>query len=233
LLRDGITLALVGAPNVGKSSLLNRLAGESRAIVTPVPGTTRDLVRVELSLDGLPVEVVDTAGLRDTAEPVEIEGVRLAREQAETADVVLWITDATSKVQPECLPPADPGTRRLGVINKIDLTDLPPGRDVDGPIAIVRISALTGAGIDDLRLAIREAVGYQAHEGNFTARKRHLLGLDEAVAALDRAAQLRSAEIELLAEELRLAHAALGGIVGQMTPDELLGEIFASFCIGK
>ncbi len=236
MLHDGMTLALIGAPNVGKSSLLNRLAGEERAIVTEIPGTTRDLVRADLILDGLPVEVVDTAGLRATDDAVEQAGVALARNQAERADLVLWLESADG---PEGTAEIDgldlvPG-RVLRVHNKVDLTALPPGL-VESQAAeppMVRISALTGAGVEALREEIKRSVGYQPGTAGFTARRRHLLALDEATAAVENARALAAGEIELLAEELRTGHRALGEIVGAMTSDELLGEIFSSFCIGK
>jgi len=235
MLRDGISIALVGEPNVGKSSLLNRLAGEDKAIVTEVPGTTRDLVSVPLNIGGLPVEVVDTAGLRETEDPVELEGVRRARRQAELADVVLWVTDSVAgEIAPTVTLEQIGSARLIRVVNKIDLTGLPPGRSVgSGAASEVRVSARTGAGMDALTEVVQEKVGFRAPETAFTARRRHLLALDRALDALERARAYGAGEEELMAEELRLSHLALGEIVGEMTPDDLLGEIFASFCIGK
>jgi len=243
LLRDGITVAILGAPNVGKSSLLNSLAGEDRAIVTDVPGTTRDLVRVDLNLGGLPVAIVDTAGLRESLDPVEREGVRRARAQAGLADLLLLVSDLTSSGGAAALPEIEiEGAAVIEVLNKVDLTGLEPGLVVDElrgsaapqPVA-VRVSAVTHAGIGALRSEMMKAVGFADRPGMFTARQRHLAGLEEALTAVSRCVELltSAAPGELVAEELRMAHQALGGIVGEMSADELLGEIFASFCIGK
>jgi tRNA modification GTPase len=238
MLRDGIALALLGPPNVGKSSLLNALAGEERAIVTQIPGTTRDLVRVPLNIGGLPVEVVDTAGLRQTSDPVEVEGVRRAREQGSLADVVLWLSDLSAAGEADQVPVEIERDRLILVGNKVDLTDLAPGRvgaDNQPPAdsCEVRISAATGAGLEALTAAVLGRVGYQSQETAFTARQRHLQALDKAMRHLRRGQTLAASEIELVAEELRLAHLALGEIVGEMTADELLGEIFGTFCVGK
>jgi tRNA modification GTPase len=236
LLRDGITVTLLGAPNVGKSSLLNALLGEDRAIVTDVPGTTRDLVRADLDLGGLPVEIIDTAGLRDSDDPAEREGVRRAVAEAAQADLVLTVVDLSASQQcPQTS--ASQAERAIRVLNKVDLTDLEPGLVElgDTETATVRVSAVTGAGMTDLRAAMMSAVGFSDQPGTFTARQRHLQGLERALEGLARASALVVSEApgELIAEELREVHQALGGIVGEMTADELLGEIFASFCIGK
>ncbi|MEE8078010.1 MAG: tRNA uridine-5-carboxymethylaminomethyl(34) synthesis GTPase MnmE [Pseudomonadales bacterium] len=238
LLRDGVTLALLGAPNVGKSSLLNALAGEARAIVTDIPGTTRDLVQVDLVLDGLPVVVVDTAGLRESADPIELEGVRRARREGVNADIVLGVV-AVDEQQTEwsfdtleaVLPDLDP-SRLIQIANKIDLV---PDMADSLPAGVVAVSALTGQGLDALIAVIKNAVGYAADGGRFTARKRHVLALEAALAAAHRCRTLATGTMagELIAEELRQVHAALGDIVGEMTSDELLGEIFSRFCIGK
>ena len=246
LLRDGITVTLLGAPNVGKSSLLNALAGEDRAIVTDVPGTTRDLVRANLDLGGLPVEIIDTAGLRDSNDPAEREGVRRAVAEAGQADLVLMVADLSGSQEcPQTQGLEAESTLAIRVLNKVDLTDLEPGLVRQGVAGdgmagamdppTVRVSAVTGAGIADLRAAMMAAVGFTDQPGTFTARQRHLLGLERALERLGRAGALVGSEApgELIAEELRDAHQALGGIVGEMTADELLGEIFASFCIGK
>ena len=235
LLRDGIRLALLGAPNAGKSSLLNYLAGEERAIVTESPGTTRDLVRVPVHIGGLPVEVIDTAGLRDTEDVIEREGVRRALEQSEHADVVLWLADLTDPAaMPETLAHLDEA-RLIRVGTKADLGRGIAAADqasVESAVD-VRISVVTGAGIDDLVKMVQRRAGFQAPEAAFTARQRHLVALDEAAEHLSASLGQVSGEIELVAEELRLAHLALGEIVGELTPDELLGEIFSTFCIGK
>ncbi|MEM8768762.1 MAG: tRNA uridine-5-carboxymethylaminomethyl(34) synthesis GTPase MnmE [Pseudomonadota bacterium] len=236
LLRDGIKLAIVGAPNVGKSSLLNQLSGESRAIVTDIPGTTRDLVAAEIDIDGLRLEIVDTAGLRETDDTVEAEGVRRALAEAAEADVVLylqtWGEDQTDRsVNPYSLPLE----RVLGVWNKVDLA-----KDLEAVAAArdagqILVSATTGEAFTELRAAIRDRVGYSPSSNLFTARKRHLIALATALEAV-RTARLQAADTlpgELIAEELKAAHAALGEIVGELTSDALLGEIFSTFCIGK
>ncbi len=238
LLRDGIAVALVGAPNVGKSSLLNRLAGVERAIVTDIPGTTRDAIEADLILDGLAVQVVDTAGLRESTDPVEREGVRRARERASRADLVLVLED--DRDDAEALPAGRLGAdvepeRLIRVRNKVDLSGGEPGKCADGESATVRVSALTGAGIRELVALIKERVGFAAEGTAFTARRRHIEALQSARDALERARALLDAggAAELVAEELRAVHSALGGIVGAVSADDLLGEIFSSFCIGK
>ncbi|MGE0625106.1 MAG: tRNA uridine-5-carboxymethylaminomethyl(34) synthesis GTPase MnmE [Pseudomonadales bacterium] len=242
-LRDGITLAIVGAPNVGKSSLLNRLVGESRAIVTDIPGTTRDLIRADLDLDGLPVEIVDTAGLRDAADAVEAEGVRRALNEAREADFVLVLTALapengriTDPGSTESLPSGVSPDRVIRVLNKLDLADDPDEvRRSAMSVDTLAISAATGVGVDELRRRIRDRAGYVPGGKVFTARQRHLEALDQAAAATDRALELAADGLpgELIAEELRGVHAALGSIVGETTSDALLGEIFSRFCIGK
>ena len=231
LLTQGVSIAIIGAPNAGKSSLLNRLSGEEAAIVTDIPGTTRDLLKVDLVLDGLPIRLVDTAGLRDTADPVEVEGVRRARQAAETADLILEVCDLA--VTRERTEPSSP-ERTLRVENKIDLVDVPPGLVGDSPSS-VRVSCLTGAGIDALKGAIKYRVGFTGESSTFSARQRHIEALNAALAALENAAERleSNAAAEIIAEELRLAHLALGEITGETTPDDLLGSIFATFCIGK
>ena len=231
LLTQGVSIAIIGAPNAGKSSLLNRLSGEEAAIVTDIPGTTRDLLKVDLVLDGLPIRLVDTAGLRDTADPVEVEGVRRARLAAEQADLILEVFDlAVTQVKAE---PSSP-ERTLRVENKIDLVNVPPGLAEDSP-STVRVSCLTGDGIEALKGAIKHRVGFTGEGSTFSARQRHIEALNAALAALENAAErLKSnAAAEVIAEELRLAHLALGEITGETTPDDLLGSIFATFCIGK
>ncbi|MGH8495996.1 MAG: tRNA uridine-5-carboxymethylaminomethyl(34) synthesis GTPase MnmE [Gammaproteobacteria bacterium] len=240
LLQEGMTVVLAGRPNVGKSTLLNRLAGREAAIVTAVPGTTRDVLRERIDIDGLPLHVIDTAGLRDTDDIVEKEGVRRTREQIAQADRVLLIVDAAD-------PHPDDEPRRLldesareipltMVRNKIDLTGEPPGIEQRNETALLRISAATGAGLDALRAHLEDCVGYRSGDaGMLTARRRHLNALATARAHVQtgRAELLASAAGDLLAEELRLAQTALGEITGEVTSDELLGRIFASFCIGK
>ncbi len=232
LLNDGITVAILGAPNVGKSSLLNVLSGEERAIVTDIPGTTRDLLHVDLTLQGLPVRIVDTAGLSDSRDPVEIEGVRRAERQAVEADLVLWVSEA-GREEIRVWPGSD---NTIRVANKVDLTELEAGlaQRPDGQSHVL-VSAKTGAGIDALRAHILEKAGFAGDASTFTARKRHLLALEEAMAALQRGQTLiaENLQTELVAEELRIVHEALGTIAGVVSADDLLGEIFANFCIGK
>jgi len=237
LLRDGIHVVLAGRPNSGKSSLLNRLAGYAAAIVTEVPGTTRDLVRERLDIDGLPVHLIDTAGLRDTSDVVEREGVQRTRGELQVADLALVVVDAAA---------GDPGTTLLAEVpagvpvilvrNKIDLTGEAAGSDPGASPPVVRLSALTGAGLDDLRRLIKSRVGYaDPGEGTVIARQRHLDSIRRArahfEAGRERLEQERAGE--LLAEELREAQEALAEITGEFSSDDLLGRIFGSFCIGK
>ena len=231
LLNQGASIAIVGPPNVGKSSLLNRLSGESAAIVTDIPGTTRDLLKVDLVLDGLPLRLVDTAGLRDSGDPVEMEGMRRARSEAEQADLIIQVSDAAAH---EASVPLFAADRTIQVENKIDLTGAAPGL-APGQWTSIRLSCLTGAGLADLVALIKAQVGFTGEGAAFSARHRHLQALAEASTALQAAAQrLREqAPGEVIAEDLRLAHQALGGITGEMTAEDLLGSIFRSFCIGK
>ena len=223
LLRTGLHVVIAGEPNVGKSSLLNRLAGEERAIVTPIAGTTRDALREPLDIEGVPLTLVDTAGLRETRDEIERLGVERTRREIERADLVLAIADAASG-----RPPAASGTPQLAVYNKIDLV---PG--FVPPAGAVAVSAKTGAGLGSLRQAILRAAGWSSSgESTFLARERHLRALESACSRLAAAAgELERAE--LFAEELRLALEALGAITGEFTADDLLGEIFKRFCIGK
>ena len=232
LLKDGLNVVIAGAPNVGKSSLLNRLSGEDRAIVTSVPGTTRDILDADFDLDGMPVRVVDTAGLRNTADAVEAEGVNRARRAMAKADLVLWVMDDRGAPSGECPQvEADTGAASIVARNKADLSGRPTGRLAPG---VVRICALSGEGVDALATEIKHAAGYRAGEGGFTARARHLDALAAADAALATASErLLANQGELVAEDLREAHDHLGAIVGRVSADDLLGEIFASFCIGK
>ncbi len=232
LLRSGLRVVIAGQPNVGKSSLLNRLAGEELAIVTPVPGTTRDSVRQAIQVEGVPLNVVDTAGLRDTADEVERIGIERAWTELERADLALLIVDARSGVTPsdDAIAARLPERlARLVVHNKIDLVGAAP-RAED---TVVFLSAKTGAGIDLLRARLLAHAGWHsAEESVFIARERHLVALRRAAERLGAAAgQLAAAE--LFAEELRLAQGELGAITGEFTADDLLGEIFARFCIGK
>ncbi len=235
-LRDGLHAVLIGPPNAGKSSLLNALAGSERAIVTDIAGTTRDTLRETIRIDGLELELVDTAGLREGGDAIEREGMRRARAEMQRADLAIVVLDARD---PEAGrqavgDAAAQAARQLWVLNKCDLLPQwpqPAGGDV------IAISAASGQGLDQLHARLRELASEGAGEGQqgeFSARLRHVQAIVLAAAHLDDAeAQLRHDHLELAAEELRLAHQALGEITGRMTADDLLGRIFSSFCIGK
>jgi len=238
-LRDGLHVVIVGAPNVGKSSLLNALADSPRAIVTEIPGTTRDLLREAIRIDGIELLLVDTAGLRATDDPIEAEGVRRAEQERRAADLELLVLDASAPGSTPEWPPAV--APRLVVHNKCDLlARAPPPDRAGGPApdtaiapGVVHVSARTGAGIETLRRLLARAAGSdEAGAGTFSARARHVHALERTLVHLAAAADEQLAP-ELLAEELRLAQLELDGITGRHTSDELLGEIFASFCIGK
>ena len=254
LLRDGLVVVLIGAPNVGKSSLLNQLAGDEVAIVTPIAGTTRDTVRSEIEVRGIPLSVIDTAGLRPTDDPIETLGIERTWAAIGRADLALVLVDA--KATHAGLARADaailaqlPATLpRIVIHNKIDLLAVAPrselhatGEDdlttAPGKRRHVWLSAKTGAGVDLLRQEILAVVGaHEDMEGAFLARERHLRALSDAAARLSAAAEhLMAARppLELFAEELRSAQVALGTITGEFTADDLLGAIFSRFCIGK
>jgi tRNA modification GTPase len=226
LLRSGIHVVLAGRPNVGKSSLLNRLAGDERAIVTPIPGTTRDALREPVQIEGVPLVLVDTAGLRISTDIVERIGIERTRRELERADAVIAIYEALrGKDELDNLPP---GVPIVEVYNKADLAP-----EFAAPAGALAVSAKTGQGIERLRRVILEAAGwFSTGEPVFLARERHLRALERAREHLDAAAR-ESRRWEFFAEELRLAHAALGAITGEFSADDLLGEIFARFCIGK
>ncbi len=234
LLHDGIRIVLAGEPNVGKSSLLNALAGDDVAIVTPIAGTTRDTVRSRVSLRGLPAEIIDTAGLRDTDDPVEAMGIARTRAAIVDADLALVLVEADTVVPERLLAELPHKLPRIIVRNKIDLAKplaIEPHADDNG----VWLSAKSGAGVELLVDTIAESVGFNyREEGGFMARERHLTALRSAQVHLTAAAaHLEHIALELFAEELRLAHEALGVITGEFTADDLLGEIFSRFCIGK
>jgi tRNA modification GTPase len=242
LLREGLNVVIAGRPNAGKSSLLNKLAQDDVAIVADVPGTTRDVLRRQVHLDGLPVNLIDTAGLRSTVDVVEAEGVRRAHSEIAKADRVLYVWDAAVAggespwaLELEQLPAEVPVTL---VFNKIDLRGTAPrfeAGDAAGPPRVY-LSALNGAGLALLRAHLKESAGYQDSEsGVFSARRRHLDALRRARRHVQDAAETLSntRAFELFAEDLRLAQQALGEITGEFTSEDLLGEIFSSFCIGK
>jgi tRNA modification GTPase len=226
LLRTGIHVVLAGRPNVGKSSLLNRLAGEDRAIVTPVAGTTRDALREPIQIEGVPLVLVDTAGLRASVDVVERLGIERTRQELERADLVLLVHEAGHADSPPSNLPAD--VPRIELYNKVDLA---PG--FLAPAGALAVSAKTGQGLDALRKAILQAAGWHGTgESVFLARERHLRALENARAHLEQAGR-EMPRWELFAEELRLAQVALGAITGEFAADDLLGEIFSRFCIGK
>ncbi len=231
LLRDGFRVVLSGAPNAGKSSLLNHLLREQRAIVSDIPGTTRDVLEQYLDLDGLPVLLVDTAGIRESRDEIEAEGVRRARAARSGADLVLHVVDHAA--DGDALPAADDsGAPLLTVFNKIDRSGHMPGAEKSA----IYLSAKTGAGVSLLVERIKSLAGYfEADGGGFIARQRHIDALERAHDRVHHGiTQLREFHAgELLAEELRLAQLALGEITGEVTSDELLGHIFSAFCIGK
>ena len=240
LLHDGMTVVLAGRPNAGKSSLLNLLAQRDSAIVSPIPGTTRDVLRERIQIDGLPLHVLDTAGLRASADAIETEGVRRARDAMLRADRVLLLIDDATDDTPAVTAllaelPAD--VQVTLVRNKIDVSGRAAGVTERGPHAVaeVALSAHTGAGLDALHAHLKACMGYQAAgEGAFRARRRHLDALARTRAELSNAhTELAAGRGELAAEALRQAQQALGEITGEFTSDDLLGRIFASFCIGK
>lgn len=236
-LTDGLHVVIVGRPNVGKSSLLNALAQEERAIVTEIPGTTRDVLREEVRLGDVVLTLADTAGLREPADHIESEGIRRARAEMERADVVLLVTDAQHMSGDLPLLEATPASAsRLIALNKIDLQGTSPSRSQHAGIDTIGISAKTGAGLDLLRDALKHLAGASdAESGAFSARTRHVLALEHAQTHVDAAeCVLRETGAgELAAEELRQAQRHLGEITGEFSSEDLLGAIFSTFCIGK
>jgi len=239
LLHDGLTVVLAGRPNAGKSSLLNALTQHDSAIVSPVPGTTRDVLREHMQIDGLPLHVLDTAGLRESNDVVESEGVRRAHEAMRRANRVLLVVDDNEEqedsVRALCSQLPE-GVNVTLVRNKIDRSGRAAGAVAAGnEITEIAISALDGRGLDVLRNHLKECMGYQAAgEGTFSARRRHLDAIERARGHVDDAlAQLTARRGELAAEALRQSQQALGEITGEFTSDDLLGRIFSSFCIGK
>lgn len=238
VLRDGYRVIIVGQPNAGKSSLLNLLSGQDAAIVTEVAGTTRDILREQIDIDGLLVELIDTAGLRDNPDQIEAEGIRRAREAIKNADAVLWIQDASDDENESLAALGEKLPDNVPVVcvrNKIDLTEESAGLQDEQPL-IINMSAKTGVGIESLREQIRKLAGHRdLGEGAFTARRRHIDALTRADDHFQTGCKAleESKAGELLAEELRLAQEALGEITGSFTSDDLLGKIFSEFCIGK
>jgi tRNA modification GTPase len=245
LLRQGLSVVLVGAPNVGKSSLLNALAGSEVAIVTPIAGTTRDRVTQSIAISGVPLNIIDTAGLRETEDPIERIGIERTWAEVERADVVVHLVDGSARLSDPPETAADEalfrqidarapaGAARLNVVNKIDLA----GGAATANDNEVRLSALTGDGIDLMRATLLRVAGFHpGAEDVFTARERHLQALREALEHVELArghGQQGDQALDLFAEEMRLAHLALGRITGTVSADDLLGVIFSRFCIGK
>jgi tRNA modification GTPase len=243
LLREGITVVIAGSPNAGKSSLINQLAGKSTAIVTDIPGTTRDVLREHVHIDGLPLHIVDTAGLHASHDLVEIEGMRRALHEMEQADQILWVIDQQQAVDqslhtlwPSMAGPLPPPKKLTLLRNKIDLTQEAASTTVKDEYCSIKLSAKTGEGLDKLKEHLKQLMGYNVNlEGKFIARKRHLDALHRAKQYVQEGLEQfqLSHAIELLAENLRLAQQVLDEITGRFTSDDLLGRIFSSFCIGK
>ncbi len=243
LLREGMKVVIAGRPNAGKSSLLNALAGREAAIVTDIAGTTRDVLREHIHIDGMPLHIIDTAGLREASDEVERIGIARAWQEIEQADRVLFMIDSTttSEINPEKLWPEFitrlPKHLPVTVIrNKADLTNEVLGYSEDNGYSLIRLSARTGDGVDYLRAHLKQAMGFSSStEGGFLARRRHLNALEKAATHLESGKEqlLVFQAGELLAEELRLAQEALSEITGAFSSDDLLGRIFGSFCIGK
>lgn len=255
-LREGYRVVIVGRPNAGKSTLLNALAGEDLAMTSDIPGTTRDALRAYLQIEGLPVQVTDTAGLRETDDPLERVGIERARAAAAGADLLIWLVDERGMADEDAawMAKLPPGLPKLVVRSKADLasgaglggaTEAPaaPGQTASAGIAAqtagrvttaidCSVSAVTGEGVDTLRAAILERIGWRADASPVIARERHVAALDLAAVHLE-TARASAAQPELLAEELRLAAEALGSITGRVVADDLLGAIFGQFCIGK
>ena len=236
MLREGLSVVIAGRPNAGKSTLINALAGRDVAIVTDVAGTTRDVMREHLLLDDIPLHVIDTAGLRESNDVVEIEGIRRAWQEVARADCVLLVIDAKEAFVDDSLDNAIKAilSKDVPIIRVYNKIDMLPGKP-HGELDAIYLSAKSGEGLPLLKSKIKEVVGYQPAEGQFLARRRHIQALDTAymllLAGFEQLSMHRAGE--LLAEDLRLAHQALCEITGEFTSDDLLGEIFSSFCIGK
>ena len=236
ILRDGIHVAIAGKPNAGKSSLLNKLTKESSAIVTDIAGTTRDVLKETIHIDGMPIHIIDTAGLHDSDDVVEQEGIRRAHNEINNADIILLVFDSRdSKANLSILPDSVKNKPKILVRNKIDLAGHKSSVKKVGNITEISISAKNGDGIDTVLESLSEFAGLNSGiEGVFVARKRHLDAIEETLEFINSASsQLNSGSSELVAEDLRQAGMKLGQITGEFSSDDLLGEIFSSFCIGK
>ncbi len=237
LLRDGIKMVIAGSPNVGKSSLLNQLTGKDRAIVTDIPGTTRDVLHEHILIDGIPIHVMDTAGLRTSLDPVEEEGIRRAKAEIEKADIIVWVSDIQNR-EDFFIPEEIKNEKSIPIIfvqNKMDLINQASSLVEKEGHTEITLSAKSGAGIDLLKNEIKRFAGVQStEEGLFSARRRHVDALKRTESFLEMGLkEFESKSGELLAENLRLAQLALNDITGEFTSDDLLGVIFSSFCIGK
>ena len=236
LLQTGLHIVLAGQPNVGKSSLLNKLAGDDLAIVTPVAGTTRDTVRNTLHLEGIPLHVIDTAGLRETQDEIEQIGIARTWREIEKADVVVLLVDARHGIQEAdstILARFPAGIAKIVVQNKIDLVDRQAERSEEAEGPTIFLSARQGTGVDLLKQELLRMVGWHPVEDTFIARERHLRALTNVGEHLHKAQTISFQQLDILAEELRMAQNALGSVTGEYSTDELLGEIFGRFCIGK
>ncbi|MDP6163172.1 MAG: tRNA uridine-5-carboxymethylaminomethyl(34) synthesis GTPase MnmE [Candidatus Thioglobus sp.] len=236
ILRDGIHVAIAGKPNAGKSSLLNSLTKQSSAIVTDIAGTTRDILKETIHVDGMPIHIIDTAGLHNSDNIIEQEGIRRAHTEINNADVVLLVYDASDKsVDLSILPESVKDKQKIVIKNKIDLTGPESGIQNNQKNPEIAISAKKGDGIDFVRKALSDFAGLNSNtEGVFLARKRHIIAIDETLISINSAiSQLDGGASELVAEDLRQAGMHLGQVTGEFSSDDLLGEIFSSFCIGK
>ncbi|MDP3637724.1 MAG: tRNA uridine-5-carboxymethylaminomethyl(34) synthesis GTPase MnmE [Azonexus sp.] len=239
LLQSGLHVVLAGQPNVGKSSLLNRLAGDDLAIVTPIAGTTRDALRSTIQIEGIPLHIIDTAGLRETEDEVEKIGIERSWQEIERADVVLLLVDARSGVtnaDQEILSRLPARLKRITIYNKIDLSGKPSERHNETDTTAISLSARSGEGIELLRQELLQIAGWHQAEDVFIARERHIRALSKAqehIATAKNVVESPLPALELFAEELRLTQQSLGEITGEFTADDLLGVIFSRFCIGK
>ena len=236
ILRDGIHVAIAGKPNAGKSSLLNTLTKQSSAIVTHIAGTTRDVLKETIYVEGMPVHIIDTAGLHNSDDVIEQEGIRRAHEEIKNADLVLLVYDSRdSELDLTILPDSVKDKPKIVIKNKIDLVDLKPRIHKVDNLMEIAISAKNGEGIDLVRGALSEFAGLNSSiEGVFLARKRHINAIEETLVFISNAIeQLEQGSSELVAEDLRQAGLQLSQVTGEFSSDDLLGEIFTSFCIGK
>lgn len=234
--RNGLTVVIAGRPNAGKSSLLNALLKYDAAIVSPIPGTTRDLLRCDMQIDGLPIRLIDTAGLHETNDPVEYEGVSRARKQFETADVILWVYDGRFALELLELSSLPVDAKVVLVRNKIDLKQNIVEDNIPDDFFVIGLSALTGQGIDGLRKHLKMIAGVgDLGEGSFIARRRHLYSLEKGLKSIRNAIASHTHKFgaEIVAMELQEAQRVLDEITGKFTTDDLLEQIFSSFCIGK